>query len=321
MEYPRISIVTPCFNQAPYLEATIRSVLEQGYPNLEYIIIDGGSTDGSLEIIHKYEDQLAYFVSEPDQGQYHAVQKGFAQCSGEIMAWINADDLYHHGAFQAVARIFREMPDVRWLQGHPTEFSPEGMSLNRVNLPWARWSRKRYLSWDFQFIQQESCFWRRSLWEEAGGEMSMEYSLAGDLELWTRFFRHAPLFTTMIQLAGFRYRQGQRSREQRREYLWQCAEIITKERSSLDIFSRMSLSIQRVGFFPLSLAFFFEFPLLKRLYPIIYKLPPVIRYDPDRDRFHFSSQRVKHPPLWLFGRQVARNVPKSPKQISTGEDK
>lgn len=111
MSIPRISIVTPSFNQARYLEATIRSILGQDYPNLEYIIIDGGSTDNSVEIIRKYDPWLAYWVSEPDRGQSHAINKGFARCTGDLITFQNSDDIYLPGTFWDVARQWMEEED------------------------------------------------------------------------------------------------------------------------------------------------------------------------------------------------------------------
>ncbi len=113
--WPRVTIVTPSYNQAEFLEETIRSVLLQGYPNLEYIIIDGGSTDGSVEIIQKYERWLTYWISEKDNGQFDAINKGFSRANGEIMAWINSDDKYCPWAFNLVASIFRSLKEVNWL--------------------------------------------------------------------------------------------------------------------------------------------------------------------------------------------------------------
>jgi glycosyltransferase involved in cell wall biosynthesis len=110
-ELPKISIVTPSFNQGRFIEKTILSVIEQDYPNLEYIIIDGGSTDESVEIIKKYEKHLAYWVSEPDRGQSHAINKGFERATGEIFGWLNSDDWYHPGALKALAEAFAANPE------------------------------------------------------------------------------------------------------------------------------------------------------------------------------------------------------------------
>src|SRR5262245_563720 len=115
MTYPTITIVTPTYNSAPYLEATIQSLLAQHYPALEYIIIDGGSTDGNLDIIERYQSHLAYHVSEPDNGMYDALDKGFRQSTGDIMAWLNSDDMLPTWALHTVADVFSALPQVDWI--------------------------------------------------------------------------------------------------------------------------------------------------------------------------------------------------------------
>jgi len=168
-EWPKISIVTPSYNQAQYLEETIRSVLLQGYPNLEYIIIDGGSTDCSMEIIKKYEPWLTYWVSERDRGQSHAINKGFESCTGQIMAWINSDDYYLPNAFYAVAREFHHS---KWILGisHVVEedgkltlvVNPERPAKSEVDACF-----KNKASFDF-IVSQPNHFWSKELIDEIG---------------------------------------------------------------------------------------------------------------------------------------------------------
>jgi glycosyltransferase involved in cell wall biosynthesis len=202
MNHPRISIVTPTFNQAEFLEQTIDSVLGQSYPNLEYIIVDGGSTDSSVDIIRKYEKHLSFWVSEKDQGMYDAIHKGFQHSTGDIMAWINSDDMYHKNAFTTVERIFGSFPEVQWFQGNPTTFDRSGhITLAK---PLRRWSKYNFYTGDYKWIQQESTFWKRSLWEKAGSRMNAQMKYAGDFELWLRFFRHERLFVSNAIIGGFR---------------------------------------------------------------------------------------------------------------------
>ncbi|WP_163400281.1 glycosyltransferase family 2 protein [Flavobacterium fluviatile] len=203
MNCPKISIVTPNFNGGEYFEETIKSVLSQNYPNLEYIIIDGGSTDNSVDIIKKYENQLTYWVSEPDKGLYEAIQKGFDKSTGEIMAWINSDDVYHPKAFFTVAEIF-SLDGVKWLQGVPSTLDEMGRTIGVSKVK--KWSKYNYYTGNFHWIQQESVFWKRSLWEISGGKLETEMKYASDLELWLRFFRFEKLYVTNALLAGFRIR-------------------------------------------------------------------------------------------------------------------
>jgi hypothetical protein len=200
--WPKISLVTPVWNSARYLEAAMRSVLSQGYPNLEYIVVDGGSTDGSLEIIRRYESQLHSWISEPDRGMYDAINKGFARSSGELMGWISATDMLHAGSLFVVGRVFQEFPQVEWITGRPTGFNDEGMAVEILKL--RRWSRTSFLAGANRYIQQESTYWRRSLWERAGSRVDDSRRNGSDFELWVRFFRHAQLYSVDALIGGFR---------------------------------------------------------------------------------------------------------------------
>lgn len=236
MKYPRISIVTPNYNQAPYIEETIQSVLNQNYPNLEYIVIDGGSTDGSVEIIKKYEDYLTYWVSEKDGGMYHAIQKGFALSTGEIMAWINSDDMYHRNAFYTVSEIFSTYSQIEWLTGCNTNFDETGRTFNaRSAYPQNRFNMFLNPS---KHIQQESTFWRRTLWERAGGTLDLTQRYAGDFELWARFFRYASLYRTDALIGGFRVRKNQISQLYMPQYTQECDQILEREKGMLTFYER-----------------------------------------------------------------------------------
>ena len=202
MILPKISIVTPTYNSRKYLEDTIKSVISQNYPNLEYIVIDGGSTDGTVDIIKKYSDFITLWISEPDNGMYDAINKGFQKSTGEIMSWLNSDDLYHNGALLCVGEIFKDLSEVEWIIGKSCLFNAEGLCVKMNNIEY--WSKNRILSMDYKWIQQENVFWRRSLWNKAGAQMSTSLKLAGDFELWMRFFNHTLLYSIYTSFAGFR---------------------------------------------------------------------------------------------------------------------
>ena len=231
---PTISIVTPSYNQGQFLEETIQSVLTQEYPNLEYVVIDGGSSDGSVETIRKYADRLTYWVSEPDQGQYDAINKGFAHTSGEIMAWLNSDDKYAPRAFSVVGDIFSTYPGVEWITSvHPVSWNERGQAV-AVDFT-GGFSRQSFFkggnfpgrgSHGRRWIQQESTFWRRSLWERAGGRVDTSLQLAADFELWARFFQQADLYGVSALLGGFRAHGNQLSVHRRAQYMAESERVL-----------------------------------------------------------------------------------------------
>jgi glycosyltransferase involved in cell wall biosynthesis len=226
--WPRIALVTPVYNSARYIEQTIRSVLAQGYPHLDYFIVDGGSTDDTLDIIRRYEKQIAGWVSEPDNGMYDAINKGFARTTGEIMGWISATDQLHIGGLGVVGSIFRDFPDVEWITARRTVFNDAGVMTRVESL--MRWSRLRFL-WGAsnRHIQQESTYWRRSLWDKAGGRVDASYRYASDFELWVRFFRHAQLYTVDSLIGGFREHPDSDSLQQSARFNARCDQLARAE--------------------------------------------------------------------------------------------
>ena len=196
----RITVVTPSFNQARFLEATINSVLNQNYTEVEYIIVDGGSEDGSVEIIRKYQNHLKWWVSEKDQGQTDAINKGFAHASGEIFAWLNSDDTYQPGAFAEATAYLNDNPAVGLVYGDADFINTDGV---RVGSFPARQTDYRRLRQGYVHIPQQASFFRANLWKRLG-PLDPSFFFAMDYDLWVRIARQNPIVYTKRLWANFR---------------------------------------------------------------------------------------------------------------------
>ena len=252
--FPCIAIVTAVRNLENYIERTIESVLGQNYPNLQYVIIDGGSSDATQKIVEKYASQLHYFHSRQDNGIYDAINVGFEQTDSDIMGFINGDDLLQPGSLHHVAEQLTQ-ENVEWITGINTQIDVDDQLLNTS--PPLFTDRDSYLARcyrtsrggvrNFGFIQQESTFWRRSLWDATGGQLDTQYQLAGDFDLWMRFFRHATLHVTNQPLGSFRLRPDQASRSNFQDYLDEVEEIRTRELRTLGKRSRLAHQFRLIG--------------------------------------------------------------------------
>ncbi|HNB52707.1 MAG TPA: glycosyltransferase family 2 protein [Anaerolineales bacterium] len=186
---PLVSIITPSFNQARFLEATLQSVLSQTYPNIQYLISDGGSTDGSLEIIQKYAHRLHWWVSEKDRGQTDALNKGFAHATGDIFAWLNSDDTYEpHAVAEAVAYLTAH-PEVGMVYGDANFIDEHSKVIGPFN---ARQTDYARLMRGAVYIPQQAAFFRADLWRKVG-PLDPSFYFAMDYDLWVRLAKLAPL--------------------------------------------------------------------------------------------------------------------------------
>jgi glycosyltransferase involved in cell wall biosynthesis len=209
---PRISVITPTYNQAGFIEETILSVLEQKYPNLEYLVFDGGSTDGTLEILKKYEQHLRW-VSRKDKGQSDALNQGFRQASGEVLAYINSDDRYEPGALLRVGEHMRDHPQVHWLTGRCRLIDPSGREIRRLITAYKNFwllfgSYASLLVLDY--VSQPATFWRRSVIEKVG-LFDEDLHLTMDYDYSLRVGQHFRLYPIPAYLAAFRVHPASKS--------------------------------------------------------------------------------------------------------------
>ncbi len=198
---PLVSVITPSFNQVHFLEETIQSVLGQDYPQIEYIIVDGGSTDGSVDMIKKYEGRLAWWISEQDQGQTDAINKGFAHSKGEVLAWINSDDTYNPRAVGQAVKYLIENPDVAMVYADCNFINEAGRVIGKFN---SKQTDYRRLREGYVHIPQQTMFFRAKYWQELG-PLDPSFYFAMDYDLWTRIASKAPIkYLTGQTWANFR---------------------------------------------------------------------------------------------------------------------
>ena len=242
--WPVVSIITPSYNQSKFLEATIRSVLLQEYPNLEYMVIDGDSTDGSQEIIRRYADRLAYWVSEKDCGQSHAINKGLVRANGAILGWLNSDDVLAPGAIFRVVDYFTHHEDVDVVYGHIDRIDQHGKLMPTPILPKDKVEFDKNTALMECVVNQPGCFWRRSIMDKVGLlNETLHYGL--DYEYWTRMLLDGAKFKRLNDtVAQFRLSARSKTVEQTTRMAGEAIAIIDTFLNQTNFASRLDLTSQ-----------------------------------------------------------------------------
>jgi len=243
----RISLITPTFNRASTLAATLASLENQhGRYDLQYVVVDGGSTDGTLDLLNAKKKLISDWVSESDGGMYDAIAKGFARADGEILGWLNSDDTLFPWTLDLITRVFADVPEIQWISTlSQAAIDADGDIRYLRKVPgYAQQAFFDGVYFGFggagdrhatDFIQQESTFFRRSLWDRAGEPALRSQSLAGDFALWAAFMAEAPLVGLDAPLGAFRiHSAGQLSRGQRETYVAQCKTALGAARAKVN---------------------------------------------------------------------------------------
>ncbi len=238
---PLVTIVTPSYNQARFLEATLRSVLEQDYPRIEYLVVDGASNDGSVEIIRRYADRLDWWVSEKDSGQSEAINKGLRRARGEFVGWLNSDDIYLPGAVSAAVTVFQSHPEAGLIYGDSRAIDTDGRPFNLMRA-------RQYTVTDlmaFQIICQPAAFMRRSVMEEVG-YLNPDYQLLMDNLLWMCMAQKAPIIYVPQTWAAARYHEQAKNRTRGAAYGQEARILIADLKSRSEFSDLIRLDEKRI---------------------------------------------------------------------------
>jgi glycosyltransferase involved in cell wall biosynthesis len=244
--YPKVSIITPSYNQAPFLESTIQSILNQSYPNLEYILIDGGSSDGSKAIIERYADHFAYWVSEPDKGQAHAINKGLRKSSGQFIGWLNADDILLPETVSAVVQAFNDDPNVDVVYGKLDRINQVGIIIPTPLLPKDKVVFSRELIIGECVVNQPGSFWRKE-WLDRVGYLDERLHFGLDYEYWIRMALAGAKFMRLPQVvAQFRLSSGSKTVSRTEEMALEQMEILNHTLRRDDLMEKTGLSDKQI---------------------------------------------------------------------------
>jgi glycosyltransferase involved in cell wall biosynthesis len=285
-KWPKISIVIPILNLERFIEATITSIIHQGYPNLELIIIDGGSTDKTIKIIDKYRADVHYFISEKDNGMYDALNKGFKKATGGLMTYLNGDDILLPNSLFAIAQMFTDLTDIDWIQGRSAMINEYGHIISPGHLNNS--TLFDYMSEDLRWIGQDGTFWRKSLWDKVG-EIDSKYRYAGDFQLFNCFFDYAKLYSTQVMLSAFRYHNGQLHSIFFEKYMLEVRQIISEKRYPLSL-QKQQKKAKNFYKFALKIPGLRNTELIKNKIDRAFNATPLIEFDLSTGKYKLGTR-------------------------------
>lgn len=210
----KVSVIMPVYNGEKYIEYAIKSILNQTYKNIQFILVDGESTDNTMKIVNKYSQDIDLIISEKDNGMYDAINKGFSRSNGELMLWLNSDDYLFPRAIETVVELMKENNDVKWVTGRKV-YIDHASKIRKVGVLGSYYrsliKKGFYRGKGLGYIMQETTFWKRDLYNRAGGYINKDYKLASDYELWVRFSKYETLYSLNTLLGAFRQHSTQLS--------------------------------------------------------------------------------------------------------------